>query len=83
MTDDYGYSGETESSGMPGSGKAWAMYCEGVTYGAPSPGGEGRFLHQPEYGERREIEYLAEQDVAGHVSTYVECAGIAHVVEVQ
>ena len=83
MTDDYGWSGDTESSGLPGSGAAWCLYCEGVAYGSPSPGGEGRILHEPEHGPRREIQYLAEQDVASHVSTYVECAGIATVIEVQ
>ena len=83
MTDDYGWSGGTDASGVPGSGAAWALYCDGVARGAPSPGGEGRILHEPEYGPRREIQYLAEQDLASHVSTYVECAAIASVVEVQ
>jgi hypothetical protein len=84
MSDDYGWSGEdTAASGVPGSGAAWSLYCEGVAYGAPSPGGEGRILHEPEYGPRREIQYLAEQDLAAHVSTYVECAAVASVIEVQ
>jgi hypothetical protein len=71
------------SAGMPGSGISWRLYCEGSLYGTPTPGGEPRFVHQPEYGPTRTVRYLAEQDVAGHVETYIECAGTAAVIEVQ
>jgi hypothetical protein len=61
----------------PGSGKKWQYACPGGQFGAKGTD------HPEEWSTARSLRYLAEQDLAAHVSTWPSHAGIANVVEAQ